>query len=156
MATAKPTETDETTTPKTNILTFAKGATAAEKMAAVTAAKKALENEALEEIDGKIAELEKQLEGLRNERNAILPLPPQQNEHPAGRPRSPKAAKAQGIQVSANRLGELVKEAGGELSIRSRKGSPAYDIESVKKAIDESKGKFKLGGKSPWPTVVAA
>ena len=155
MATQKAEPTESTDTPKKNAITFAKDLSASEKMEALNAARKSLEDELLAEIDAEEAELQAKLAEVRQRRNAIFPER-QQNEHPAGRPRTAKAAKTQGVQVSANRLAELVKEAGGELSIRSRKGSPAYDIESVKKAIEESKGKFKLGGKSPWPTVVAA
>ena len=73
--------------------------------------------------------------------------------------RKPKAEKTPGKLISAVRLAELVKEAGGELNLR--KGG--YDVESARKAVEASGGKFKMGdkpskngGKSAWPTVVAA
>ena len=72
--------------------------------------------------------------------------------------RKPKAEKVPGKLISAVRLAELVKEAGGELNLR--KGG--YDVESARQAIEASGGKFKMGtkpskngGKSAWPTVVA-
>ena len=153
MATAKAEPTESTETLKTNIITFAKGATAAEKMAALAAAKKTLEDEALAEIDAKIADLEKQLEGLHNERNAILP-PRQQNEHPAVRTsKAPKKEKVQGRLVNDKVLTDLITEAkDGVLNIRTAK----LDIAGVKKMAEESKGKFVFTPNGPWPTVSLA
>ena len=67
------------------------------------------------------------------------------------RTRGPRKEKQPGKQISAVRIAELVKEAGGELNLR--KGG--YDVAQVRKVVGESGGKFKMAGKNPWPTVVA-
>lgn len=71
--------------------------------------------------------------------------------------KKPKADKPAGKLISALRLAELVKEAGGVLHLRGRKKDDnGYDMASAKKAVEESGGKFKFGPKGPWPTIVPA
>ena len=164
MATTKTEHIEPTDAPKTNIITFAKGATAAEKMEALDAAKKALQDEVLNELDAEEAELKTKLADVEKRLNAILPPPPQQNAHPAGRLRTAKTSgpKTEGIKVSASRLKELIKGAGGELNLRKRGDQPGYDMPTIHKLIDENPGEFNListnkkGGKSPWPTIKLA
>ena len=153
MATAKTESTESTDTPKPHIITFAKGATAAEKMAALKAAQKELENAVLDELDAEEAGLQAKLDDVRKRRNAIVP-PREENKHSAGRSRGPKKDKASGIQVSLKVLEERFKNAkDGKLNVRNE----GLDLASVKKAVDESKGKYRIERTAPaWPLVVLA
>jgi len=152
MATAKTEHTDETTTPKTNIITFAKGATAADKMAALKEAQKALEDEVLIELTVQKDDLEAQLLDVNRKIEAITG-PPLRMEHPAGRTRGPKKEKVQGKLVNDKILTDLITAApDGVLNIRSKQ----LDIAGVKKMAEESKGKFVFTPNGPWPTVSLA
>ena len=124
---------------------------AGEQIAEYKAKIKELEDKQLEELQAKKAELEKQLEAIDAEINAIFP--PFQGGPAAKTKRSPKAFKAAGIQVSVKALEERIKAAGGTVNVRKE----GLDLASVRKAVDESKGKFKIERTAPaWPLVVMA
>lgn len=68
----------------------------------------------------------------------------------AKRTPGPKKEKVAGKQVSVDSLKSIIKENGGEYSIR--KGG--HDLTHVKKMVENFPKIFKLGPKGPWPTVL--